>query len=111
MAVEAFRTRYRAQLEDLMERLLIPSQLHQRIDELAKAIRSAVAAESDFRLGKFEDALSEQPLKPSGTKKAEGAANRPAHQLKRFIVARVKSVREQLDGTSEGAVLERGARK
>ena len=110
MTVEAFRRLYRTQIEDLLARFFIPSRLHSRVDEVAKAIRSAVAAESDFRLGKFEQALSDKPREhPAG--KNEQGANRPPHQIKRFINARAKSVRDQLDGISDGVILERGGRK
>jgi len=110
MAVEAFRKLYRAQIEDLLTGLFIPSRLRQRVDEIAKAIRSPIAAESDFRLGKFEQALSDNPRERSPGRNEQGA-NRPAHQIKGFINARAKSVREQLDGKSDGVILERGGRK
>lgn len=106
MAVEAFRKRYRAQLEDLLARQFIPSRLHQRMDEIATVIRSPIAAESDFRLGKFDQAISEQRVVRSSDGDSQGA-NRPAHQLKRFIEARASSVRQQLDGKSEGMILSR----
>jgi hypothetical protein len=110
MNVEAFRRLYRTQIEDLLARLFIPSRLRQRVDEVAKAIRSPIAAESDFRLGKFEQAVSDKPREhPAG--KDEQGANRPPHQIKRFINARAKSVRDQLDGISDGVILERGGRK
>ena len=102
--------RSRAQLEALLARLFVPGRLHQRIDETARIIRGPIAAESDFRLRKFEQAVSEKRAERSSGKTEQGA-NRPAHQLKHFIEARAKSVREQLDGKSEGMILERGGRK
>jgi DNA-directed RNA polymerase specialized sigma24 family protein len=110
MAVETFRKLYRTELEDLLARLFVPNRLHQRIEEVAKAIRGPIAAESGFRLGKFEQAVSERRVERSSGPKPQGA-NRPAHQLKRFIEARVKSVRAQLDGESDGVILDRGGRK
>ncbi len=106
MAVGKFRELYRAQLEDLSTRLFVPDRLHQRIDEVAEVIRSPIAAESEFRLGKFEQAISDQRIERSPGRNQQGA-NRPAHQIKRFITARAKSVREQLDGKSEGVIMER----
>lgn len=103
LAVEEFRQLYRAQLEDLFTRLFVPSRLGERIDAVAQAIRSPIAAESEFRFAKFEQAV--------GTSPATASADRPAHQLKRFIERRALSVREQLDGKSEGVILERTARK
>jgi RNA polymerase sigma factor (sigma-70 family) len=106
MAVEEFRKIYRAHLEDFLARLFVPSRLNQRIDEIAAVIRSPVAAESDFRLHKFDQAVGLKPLAPS--RGNSQGADRPAHQLKRFIEKRAISVRQQLDGKSEGIILKRG---
>jgi RNA polymerase sigma factor (sigma-70 family) len=109
MAVEEFRKIYRAHLEDFSARLFVPSRLNQRIDELAAVIRSPVAAESDFRLDKFDQAVGNKPLAPS--RGNPQSADRPAHQLKRFIEKRAISVRQQLDGKSKGMILKRGENK
>jgi hypothetical protein len=100
----------RAQLDNLLARVFVPGRLHPRIDAVAQVIRSPIAAESDFRLGKFEQAISGQRAERSSGGEAQGA-NRPAHQLKRFITARARSVREQLDGKSDGVILVRSAQK
>lgn len=110
MEVEAFRKLYRKTLEELFTRQFVPSRLKQRIDELAKVVREPVAAESDFRLGKFEEAVSDKLRERSPGKREQGA-NRPAYQLKRFVDRRAVSVREQLDGKSDGEILRRGGRK
>lgn len=110
MAVEAFRRLYRAELEELLAGLFVPERLHRRIDALAAVVRSPIAAESDFRLGKFEQAVSAEPREPS-TEKEEQGANRPAHQLKRFVEKRALSVRRQLDGKSDGVIMRRGGRR
>jgi DNA-directed RNA polymerase specialized sigma24 family protein len=106
MAVEPFRQLYRAQLEDLLLRRFVPARLKERVDEVGKAIRSPIAAESDFRFRKFEEATSDKRSERSPGKDEQGA-NRPAHQIKRFVEARAKSVREQLDGKSDGIILQR----
>ena len=106
MAVPEFRRLYRRQLEDLLARLFVPSRLHQRIEALAPVVRGPIAAESDFRLGKFERAVSRKVQDRAPGERGQGA-NRPAHQLHRFIDARVLSVRQQLDGKAEGIVLRR----
>ena len=105
LGVEEFRQLYRAQLEDFSTRLLVPERLNRRIDELAAAIRGPVAAESAFRLRKFEQAVSDQPIKPAEGEAGQGA-NRPAHQIKKFIEHRARSVRQQLDGKSKGVILQ-----
>jgi spore coat protein CotH len=106
MGVEAFRKLYRAQLEELLSHHFVPDRLKSRIDEVARVIRSPIAAESGFRLGKFEEAVSDKRVERSRDGNEQGA-NRPAHQIKRFIEARVKSVREQLDEKSDGIILRR----
>jgi DNA-directed RNA polymerase specialized sigma24 family protein len=109
MAVETFRKLYRETLEELMTRLFVPDRLKRRFDELAQLVREPVAAESEFRLRKFEDALSDKAREGAPGKKGQGA-NRPAHQLKRFVDRRAVAVREQLDGRSNGVILRRGGR-
>ncbi len=103
--VDAFRSRYRADLEMLLSGLFQPERLHRLIDTLAAVVREPVAAESDFRLRKFEDAVRARPVK--GSKRANQGADRPAHQLKRFVNNRAESVRKQLDGKSSGVILQR----
>jgi spore coat protein CotH len=110
MAVEEFRRIYRAHLDDFLTRLFVPDRLNRRIDEIAAVIHDPIAAESAFRLNKFEQAVGMKPVTPSPGERPNGI-NRPAHEIKRFINARVKSVRDQLDGKSDGVILERGGRK
>ena len=89
LAVDEFRRVYRA-----------------RLDELARLLRSPIAAESSFRLERFEQAVSAQWL-PRSLDRGQMGPDRPAHQLKRFIEVRAKSVRQQLDGKSKGMILSR----
>jgi len=107
MAVEEFRRIYRAHLEDFCARLFVPDRLYRRIDQLAAVIRSPIAAESDFRLAKFDQAVSDKPAEHSREPGKSDGANRPVHQLKRFIKNRAASVRQQLEGKSKGVILER----
>jgi len=109
MNVPEFRRLYRAHLEDFLARLFTADRLHRRIDDVAAVIRSPIAAESDFRLNKFEQAIGARPLEVSKDAHPQGQ-NRPAHRLKRFIEKRTASVRAQLDGESEGIILRRGGR-
>jgi DNA-directed RNA polymerase specialized sigma24 family protein len=104
MAVEEFRRIYRGHLEDFTRRLFVRDRLYRRIDELAGLLREPVAAESDFRLAKFDVAVSDKPAAQTG--RSDGA-DRPVHQLKSFIKNRAASVRKQLKGNSEGVILER----
>ncbi len=107
MKTEEFRRLYRARLEEFLAGLFVAAKWNARIDELASLVRGPVAAESDFRLRKFEDAVSEKKLKPS-TKRRRADDDPPAHQIKLFLRHRAASVRAQLDGKSEGVILKRG---
>ena len=104
MGVEEFRELYRGHLEDFLARLFMPERLHRRVDEMAALIREPVAAESAFKLHKFEQSVGMKPIALSPGENKFGI-NRPAHDLKGFIERRARSVREQLDGKSKGIIL------
>jgi DNA-directed RNA polymerase specialized sigma24 family protein len=104
MAVEEFRRIYRARLEEAHTRLFVPDRLHRRIDEIAAVLHEPIAANSAFRLNKFEQVVGLKPVKPSAGETSYGL-NRPAYQLKRFVEVRARSVRQQLDGKSAGLIV------
>jgi len=110
MAVEEFRRIYRSHLEDFLSRLYVPERLHRRIDEIAAVIRDPIAAESAWRLDKFEQEVGWKPLHPSPGEWRD-TLNRPAHEFKRFIDHRAASVRRQLDGKARGMILKWPERK
>ena len=110
MQVEAFKQVYRKKLEQALAGPFTVARLDAEVDNLAAAIRPAVAAESDFRVKRFDIAVSTNWVK--GPRDAVGnnfsdkeGARAPAHQIKRFIENRTKSVRNQLDGKEEGAII------
>jgi len=102
MAVEEFRRIYRAHLEDFLARLYEPERLNRRIDAIAAAIREPIAAESSYRLDKFDQAVGLKPVAPG---KWWDVIDSPAYDLKQFIAGRARSVRSQLAGESQGLVL------
>ena len=102
MAVEEFRRIYRAHLEDFMARLYVPERLNQRIDGIAAAIRDPIAAESPYRLDKFDQTVGLKPVAPG---KWWDVIDFPAYDLKQFIAGRARSVRSQLAGESQGILL------
>lgn len=104
MTVEEFRRIYRSHLENYIARLYVPDRLHRRIDEIATVIRDPIAAQSAFRLDKFEQEVGWKPVHPSPGEIPD-TFNRPVHELKRFIAKRAESVRRQLDGKSKGIIL------
>jgi hypothetical protein len=108
MNVPAFKEIYRQKLEQALAGPFTVERLYREIDALAAVIRPAVAAESDFRLKRFEIAISTNWVKgPRDAPDMRGkeGPRAPAHQIKRFIEARTKSVRAQLDGKEEGALI------
>lgn len=108
--VEAFRKVYRRKLEQALAGPFSETNLFPQIDALAAAIRPAVAAESDLRLKRFNLETKTRWLR--GVREtghmndgnAEGPRSHP-HQIKRFISVRIQSVREQLEGETDGARL------
>jgi spore coat protein H len=108
MNVPAVRDAYVARLTDFQATLFQPERLIQRIDEMAKLIRPAVAEEGDEKLAKFDRALADQPVADAPAAEQPGPpgfrmpANRP---IKAFIKARHQSVADQLAGKSEGREL------
>jgi DNA-directed RNA polymerase specialized sigma24 family protein len=110
LKVEAFRSIYRKTLERARQDLFTVERLYAQIDALAPVIRPAIAAESDFRLHRFDQALSTNWVAGPRDGAPEGP-RAPVHQMKRFIANRVRSVQEQLDGKTEGVLLHRGGRR
>lgn len=107
MKVEAFRKIYRSKLEEALSGPFTVERLYREIDELAAVVRPALAAEGDFRVERFETAISTNFWQgPRNGKMEDGTAFgplAPPQQIKRFIEARTKSIRDQLDGKTEGA--------
>jgi DNA-directed RNA polymerase specialized sigma24 family protein len=106
MAVDDFREIYRSHLEDFVSRLYVPERLHRRIDEIAAVIRGPIAAQSTFRLDKFEQSVGMKPVDSSSRAMSHGPNGPGVHEIKRFIEKRAESVRRQLDGKSKGVILQ-----
>ncbi|MDB6053238.1 MAG: Inner spore coat protein [Verrucomicrobiales bacterium] len=97
MRVDTFQKAYRAKLEWALANYFSVERLYPRIDSLAAKLRPAIGAESQFRLGRFDSAISTNWLPGPRDGAPEGPAA-PVHQLKLFITNRTKSIRDQLDG-------------
>ncbi len=110
LKVESFRAVYRRQLESAVANQFTVERLFPQIDQLASIIRPAIAAESDFRLRRFDQSVSTNWLSGPRDGQPEGP-RAPVHQLKRFITNRVKSLHDQLDGKVEGEILGRRRRQ
>lgn len=110
MKVEAFDALYRARLEALLADQFVVARLAPRMEALARIVREPVAAESDFRLRKFEQAVGLRPWEAPSSGRQDGADRAP-HRIRRFIEKRIASVRAQLDGKSNGVILLRNGPK
>jgi hypothetical protein len=106
-AVPEFQRRYLDTLERLLGDVFAPDRLHRRVDELAALVRPLVAEESARKLARFEQAVTLTRREGTPDDGRGFGRNRSPHPLKWFITERARSVRAQLDGRSEGVVLER----
>jgi spore coat protein CotH len=107
MAVEEFSKLYRARLRELVETEFAPAKLHRRVDELAAWLRPVVAEESPWKRNRFEGAITGEPVAGGDNNGLGWDHGRPPHPLKWFIAERAESVRDQLDGRSEGVIVRR----
>ena len=82
-------------------------RLNGRVDALAATLRPVIAEWSTNRLAKFDRAVSSEVFPGSRDTENPMDPNRPVWQLKRFIAGRAASVRDQLEGRSDGVVLSR----
>jgi hypothetical protein len=96
-------------VNDYPRGVFVPGRLSRRIGEIAAVIHDPIAAESGFRLNKFEQTVGLKPVTPSGEQ--PNSINRPAYPLVPFVEARARSVRRQLDGKSKGMILKYTGRR
>lgn len=122
--VGAFRELYLARMREFSRTLFVPERFHRQVDEVAAAIRPAIAEESTELLARLDRVVAGQPVGmfvgnvPGGEPAAGGAPGnqprfgppgafgQPPKPIKGFVVARAKSVTEQLSGQSSGQTLE-----
>jgi hypothetical protein len=64
--VDAFQKEYRARLEEFSRTVFQPERFRRQVDELAAYIRPAVRAESEARLGRFDQVVAGKPVGPGG---------------------------------------------
>jgi hypothetical protein len=97
--IESFKKLYLSKIEEFSSTLFKPERFHDQVDELAGAIRPAVAEESAGKLKRFSRVVNGQypdtftffgqPMKP----------------IKPFVKIRLQSIQDQLEGKAEGATL------
>ena len=108
--VAAFKQRYIAQMEELNATLCRPERFAAQVDELAEMLRPFAQEESAEKLARFEQVVAGKtpgpPGLPGGGFGGPGFFGPSVKPIKGFVVARAKSVGDQLAGESEGATVD-----
>jgi spore coat protein H len=121
--VEEFKKLYLMHMQDFSKSIFRPERFIKQVDEIAAAIRPAVAEESPTKLARFESVVAGQtveqnqmgpPPRPGTTQPTTRSAPPPPRPgpfapispIKIFAPIRAKSVIEQLSGKSEGLTLD-----
>ncbi|MBT5705252.1 CotH kinase family protein [bacterium] len=99
MKLDEFRDLYQKQLDSLLTSQFNLEVLSPQIDTIANVIRDGVEHDNPFRFKRFQVAVGDDWGDPPPN---TDEMIRPVNAIKRFIAARSKSVREQLNGESEG---------
>lgn len=66
MRVEQFQKLYMARMTEFSQTLFAPARITAQVDELAKALRPAVEAESAAQLALFDKVIAGEPVNPGG---------------------------------------------
>jgi len=92
-AVPAFRELYLAKMKEFNRTIFLPERLYKQVDELAPAIRPAIAEESESSVRRFDQVVADP---------GAGEGSFFGERLKTFVKARNLRVAEQLEGNSQG---------
>jgi spore coat protein H len=108
--VEAFKKPYLARLGEINRSLATPQRLAAQVDEIASAIRTAVAEESREKLDRFDRVVAGQSPVAPGLGGLQGFGGPPGFgmppkPIKPFAQIRAQSVGDQLAGISAGLQL------
>lgn len=114
----AFKRLYLGYLRQFNETLCRPDRLQAQVDEVAAAIRPSVERESGEKLERFDKVVAGESVPPEGFGGGFGGRGGPGFgpfgglgpqtkPIKGFVVARAKSVEDQLAGRSEGVAVGR----
>jgi spore coat protein CotH len=93
--VPAFRDLYLAKMAEFRKTIFRPERIIEQVNEIAPVIRPAIAEESDARAKWFDTVVSDKSDPYTETVKA-------------FVKARAQSVGDQLDGKSNGEMIQSG---
>ena len=96
-AVPAFRDLYMAKMREFSRTIFQPERLFKQVDDLAPAIRPAIAEQSTTAARTFDQVIAD----PFSSRQ-----DMSGETLKRFVKARTPSVIRQLNGESPGATVD-----
>lgn len=100
---ESFKKAYLTKLREFNETIFQPERIHRQVDELANILRAPMQEESSERLAALNKAVAGEKISISmrpGFR--EGTLMKP---IKPFVVARARSVSDQVTGKSEGQTI------
>ncbi|HOW66473.1 MAG TPA: CotH kinase family protein [Candidatus Paceibacterota bacterium] len=104
--VEAFRKAYLQRFNEFSTGIFQPERIEKQVDELANILRAPLQEESPEKLAEMNKAASGQKVSISmGPGFSGPIMTKP---IKPFVEARVKSVKDQLAGKSEGQAIHPG---
>jgi hypothetical protein len=96
--VKAFKDAYLAKMGEMNESIFQPARINPQVDQLAGIIRDSIKEESEERLTDLNNAVEGNRV----TSSMGPGMNVPVNSIKPFVVARTKSVKDQLEGKSDG---------
>jgi hypothetical protein len=120
--VEGFKRLYLARMKEFNATLFGVERIHRQVDEIAAAIRSAVADESEEKLARFDRVVSGDGVSPAGFGGGFGppggsgppggfgplgGMQQVVKPIKGFVRARVASIEDQLAGRFAGSKVTR----
>lgn len=94
--VEAFRKLYLARMQEYSASIFDPVRIGRQVDEVARAIRTAVGDESAAGLVRFDRAVSGESLPALLFNGRPFGAPNPVVPIKSFVSARARAVKTQL---------------
>ena len=120
---ETFKKLYLGAMSEFSKSLFLPERFFKQVDELAAAIRPAIQEESEVKLARFDKVVAGEavealhgrvePNQPAAGSRLShrppgfgpGGPGHASKPIKAFVVARARSVTEQLAGQAKGEVL------
>jgi spore coat protein CotH len=112
LAYEKFRNLYLDYHRQFLNTVYKPEKVVRQLDQIAGVIRPVLKEESEAKLKRFEQAVSDKPItadtNDNNPFRGFGPFGGTPSQTKLFITKRAASIADQLAGKSTGQIIERG---